>query len=146
LTYLGEEFNLIEVNNDDIKPDPREWMTKALTDESERGDPGPKCTIKGQKKRKHQVIIFLSSLLGFLIALDAPLHFDSILNLFKCRLADHLPRGHGQGEGACAEATVGHKCTDPQGHTVKVRLLSDISRFFGIKYSTLLYKIFCVSG
>ena len=51
----GEEISFIEVNNDDIKPDPREWMTKALTEDSEKGEPGPKCNIKGEKKRKHQI-------------------------------------------------------------------------------------------
>ncbi len=51
----GEEINFIEVKNDDIKPDPREWMTNALTEDSEKGEPGPKCMIKGEKKRKHQI-------------------------------------------------------------------------------------------
>jgi Mitotic checkpoint regulator, MAD2B-interacting len=50
-----EELNFVDIHNDDIKPTPREWMVTALTDESERGDPGPRCTIKGEKKKKHQI-------------------------------------------------------------------------------------------
>ena len=51
----GEEISFIEVKNDDIKPNPREWIANALTDDSEKGEPGPKCMIKGEKKRKHQI-------------------------------------------------------------------------------------------
>ena len=51
----GQEISFIEIKNDDIKPDAREWMTNALTDDSEKGEPGPKCMIKGEKKRKHQI-------------------------------------------------------------------------------------------
>ena len=47
-----EEVNFIEVNQDDLKPDTREWLTKALTEEPERG---PKNEIKGERKRKHQI-------------------------------------------------------------------------------------------
>jgi len=50
-----EGFNqIIDVNFDDIKPDEREWLTKALT-EDDADAPGPKNTIKGEKKTKHQI-------------------------------------------------------------------------------------------
>ena len=44
-----ESFNqIIDVNFDDIKPDEREWLTKALT-EDDADKPGPKViTFKGQ--------------------------------------------------------------------------------------------------
>jgi hypothetical protein len=44
-----ESFNqIIDVNFDDIKPDAREWLTKALT-EDDADKPGPKVIIlKGQ--------------------------------------------------------------------------------------------------
>ena len=45
---------IIDVNYEDIKPDEREWMTKALT-ENDADKPGPKNTIKGNSKRKHQI-------------------------------------------------------------------------------------------
>ena len=51
----GEEISFIEIHNDDIKPSAREWMANSLTEESEKGEPGPKCNIKGEKKRKHQI-------------------------------------------------------------------------------------------
>lgn len=50
-----ESFNqIIDVKFDDIKPDEREWLTKALT-EDEADKPGPKNTIKGERKSKHQI-------------------------------------------------------------------------------------------
>jgi len=50
-----EGFNqIIDVNFDDIKPDEREWLTKALT-EDDADKPGPKNTIKGERKTKHQI-------------------------------------------------------------------------------------------
>lgn len=52
----GEEGlnNVIDVNFEDIKPDEREWLTKALTEE-EADKPGPRNTIGGNMKRKHQI-------------------------------------------------------------------------------------------
>lgn len=48
------EPQIIDVNFEDIKPDEREWLTKALT-EDEADKPGPRNTIKGERKRKHQI-------------------------------------------------------------------------------------------
>ncbi len=45
---------IVDVNFDDIKPDEREWLTKAVT-EDDADKPGPKNTIKGERKRKHQI-------------------------------------------------------------------------------------------
>lgn len=48
-----EEFdNIVDVNGDDIAPDAKEWMVKSLSKEAEVG---PRCKIKGQTKRKHQI-------------------------------------------------------------------------------------------
>jgi len=52
-TKVGQ-INFVEVKNDDIKPDPRDWMVKALSEDQE-GQPGPKNTIKGERKKKHQI-------------------------------------------------------------------------------------------
>ncbi len=38
----------------DIAADTREWLTKALTEDDDN-KPGPRNTIKGQTKRKHQI-------------------------------------------------------------------------------------------
>ena len=46
--------NVIDVNFEDIKPDEREWLTKALT-EDDADAPGPKNMIKGNERRKHQI-------------------------------------------------------------------------------------------
>ena len=50
-----ESFNqIIDVNFDDIKPDEREWLTKALT-EDDADKPGPKViTFKGQLNKIQQ--------------------------------------------------------------------------------------------
>lgn len=45
--------NIIEVNQGDLTADPREWLTKTLTQDDE--GPGPRCNIGGQTKRKHQI-------------------------------------------------------------------------------------------
>ena len=45
---------IIDVNYEDIKPDEREWLTKALT-ENDADKPGPKNTVGGNQKRKHQI-------------------------------------------------------------------------------------------
>ena len=52
----GEEGlnNVIDVNFEDIKPDEREWLTKALT-EDDADAPGPKNNVKGNERRKHQI-------------------------------------------------------------------------------------------
>lgn len=52
----GEEEGLnqiIDVNYEDIKPDEREWLTKAMTGDVDK--PGPKNTIKGERRRKNQI-------------------------------------------------------------------------------------------
>ena len=50
-----EDFHdVVEVNQDNLKADEREWVTKALTEDA-ADKPGPRCTIKGQTKRKHQI-------------------------------------------------------------------------------------------
>ena len=50
-----EDFHdIVEVNQDNLKADEREWVTKALTEDA-ADKPGPRCTIKGQTKRKHQI-------------------------------------------------------------------------------------------
>jgi proline-rich protein PRCC len=46
--------NIIDVNFEDIKPDEREWVTKALTEDDD-DKPGPRNTIGGNQKRKHQI-------------------------------------------------------------------------------------------
>ena len=45
--------NIIEVNQGDLTADPREWLTKTLTQDDEA--PGPRCNIGGTTKRKHQI-------------------------------------------------------------------------------------------
>ena len=53
----GEQEGLdqiVDVNYEDIKPDEREWLTKALTEE-DSDKPGPRNTIKGEKRRKNQI-------------------------------------------------------------------------------------------
>jgi len=51
---MQEELaNIVEVNQSDLTADPREWMTKAMTEDVEA--PGPRNTIGGQTKRKHQI-------------------------------------------------------------------------------------------
>ena len=50
-----EDFHdIVEVNQDNLKADEREWVTKALTEDA-ADKPGPRCTVKGQTKRKHQI-------------------------------------------------------------------------------------------
>jgi hypothetical protein len=54
---IEEDFSKVEVvdvNEDQLTADPREWLTKALTEDA-ADKPGPKCTVKGQTKRKHQI-------------------------------------------------------------------------------------------
>jgi hypothetical protein len=49
-----EKFDFVEVAGDSLTADPREWLTKALTEE-DTDKPGPRCDVKGQTKRKHQI-------------------------------------------------------------------------------------------
>ena len=50
-----EDFHdIVDVNQDNLKADEREWVTKALTEDA-ADKPGPRCTVKGQTKRKHQI-------------------------------------------------------------------------------------------
>ena len=62
-----ESFNqIIDVNFDDIKPDEREWLTKALT-EDDADKPGPKViTFKGQFNKIQQFKPILHSASRFL--------------------------------------------------------------------------------
>ena len=46
--------DMVEVSGESLKGDPREWMVKALT-EDETDKPGPRNTIKGRTKAKHQI-------------------------------------------------------------------------------------------
>jgi hypothetical protein len=45
--------NIIDVNQGDLTADPREWLTKALTQDDD--GPGPRCNIGGKSKRTHQI-------------------------------------------------------------------------------------------
>ena len=45
--------NIIDVNQGDLTADPREWLTKTLTQDDDA--PGPRCNIGGTTKRKHQI-------------------------------------------------------------------------------------------
>eukprot|EP00096_Caligus_rogercresseyi_P014683 TRINITY_DN7199_c0_g1_i1.p1 TRINITY_DN7199_c0_g1~~TRINITY_DN7199_c0_g1_i1.p1 ORF type:complete len:367 (+),score=138.53 TRINITY_DN7199_c0_g1_i1:33-1133(+) len=49
--HLG---NVLEINGEDNRADPKVWMTKALT-EDETSKPGPRVTIKGVQKSRHQI-------------------------------------------------------------------------------------------
>ena len=49
-----EEMQVVDVSGADLAADTREWLTKALT-EDDADKPGPKNTIKGESRRKHQV-------------------------------------------------------------------------------------------
>ncbi len=54
-TASDSEFaNVMEVNADSLTGDPREWLVKALTEE-DPDKPGPRNTIKGEQKRRHQI-------------------------------------------------------------------------------------------
>ena len=54
----SEAMDIIDVKGSDLAGDPREWLTKALTEE-DADKPGPRNTITGNSKRKHQVITIL---------------------------------------------------------------------------------------
>lgn len=50
------EANIIEINGEDIKPDEREWLVKALTEEPvQRPISMQSCGINSQSKKKHQI-------------------------------------------------------------------------------------------
>lgn len=51
-----DEANIIEINGEDIKPDEREWLVKALTEEPvQRLISMQSCGISSQSKKKHQI-------------------------------------------------------------------------------------------
>lgn len=51
-----DEANIIEINGEDIKPDEREWLVKALTEEPvHRPLSMQSCGINSQSKKKHQI-------------------------------------------------------------------------------------------
>jgi proline-rich protein PRCC len=51
-----DEANIIEINGEDIKPDEREWLVKALTEEPvQRPVSMQSCGISSQSKKKHQI-------------------------------------------------------------------------------------------
>lgn len=51
-----KEADIIEINGEDIKPDQREWLVKALTEEPiQRPVSMQSCGINSQSKKKHQI-------------------------------------------------------------------------------------------
>lgn len=51
-----EEANIIEINGEDIKPDEREWLVKALTEEPvQRPVSMQSGGVSSQSKKKHQI-------------------------------------------------------------------------------------------
>lgn len=51
-----DEANIIEINGEDIKPDEREWLVKALTEEPvQRPISMQSCSVNSQSKKKHQI-------------------------------------------------------------------------------------------
>ncbi|XP_014477820.1 PREDICTED: proline-rich protein PRCC [Dinoponera quadriceps] len=51
-----DEANIIEINGEDIKPDEREWLVKALTEEPvQRPISMQSCGVNSQSKKKHQI-------------------------------------------------------------------------------------------
>lgn len=51
-----KEADVIEINGEDIKPDQREWLVKALTEETvQRPVSMQSCGINSQSKKKHQI-------------------------------------------------------------------------------------------
>lgn len=51
---IPEADDMIDVNMESLKGDPSDWITKAMADE-DADKPGPKCTVKGLTKKKHQI-------------------------------------------------------------------------------------------
>lgn len=51
-----DEANIIEISGEDIKPDKREWLVKALTEEPvHRPVSMQSCGVNSQSKKKHQI-------------------------------------------------------------------------------------------
>lgn len=51
-----KDTDIIEINGEDIKPDQREWLVKALTEEPvQRPVSMQSCGINSQSKKKHQI-------------------------------------------------------------------------------------------
>jgi len=50
---MDEIANIVDVNQSDLTAEPLEWMKQTLKEDAEA--PGPRNTIKGQTKRKHQI-------------------------------------------------------------------------------------------
>ncbi|XP_015430159.1 PREDICTED: proline-rich protein PRCC [Dufourea novaeangliae] len=50
-----DETNIIEINGEDIKPDEREWLVKALTEEPVQRPVSMMGGVNSQSKKKHQI-------------------------------------------------------------------------------------------
>jgi len=50
-----DEANIIEINGEDIKPDEREWLIKALTEEPVHRPVSMQSGVNSQSKKKHQI-------------------------------------------------------------------------------------------
>lgn len=50
-----DEANIIEINGEDIKPDEREWLVKALTEEPIQRPVSIGAGVNSQSKKKHQI-------------------------------------------------------------------------------------------
>ncbi|XP_031832443.1 uncharacterized protein LOC116426917 [Nomia melanderi] len=50
-----DEANVIEINGEDIKPDEREWLVKALTEEPVQRPVSMMGGVNSQSKKKHQI-------------------------------------------------------------------------------------------
>lgn len=50
-----DEANIIEINGEDIKPDEREWLIKALTEEPVHRPVSMQGGVNSQSKKKHQI-------------------------------------------------------------------------------------------
>ncbi len=50
-----EDFDdVVDVNQEHLTADPKDWIAKALSEDA-ADKPGPKCNVKGQTKKKHQI-------------------------------------------------------------------------------------------
>lgn len=50
-----DEANIIDINGEDIKPDEREWLIKALTEEPVHRPVSMQSGVNSQSKKKHQI-------------------------------------------------------------------------------------------
>ncbi|XP_029038023.1 proline-rich protein PRCC [Osmia bicornis bicornis] len=50
-----KDVNIIEINGEDIKPDEREWLVKALTEEPVQRPVSMQGGVNSQSKKKHQI-------------------------------------------------------------------------------------------